>query len=329
MSVSLKGNFFLNARGITLLDGGGITWTINKNTNEITGTAAGGAGVGTVTTVSVVTANGVSGSVANPSTTPAITLTLGAITPTSVAASGTVTASNISGSTTGTNTGDQVIPAAANPTAKVGLTAVNGSAGTWMRSDAAPPIDVAIIPTWTGAHTWSAAATFSSTIKASGSPLTAATTRAATGLAAYKASTTQSVTSVVAADAALTLTFNETGVYVFEVYLAFYETTAGTGGFKFDLNAGSVSFGPNVLTFDVTGFSTADLANTAAFVTAASVSMATISTSAAAPSWIRAKGLVNITVTGTWAVEWGQASTLAIDPTNLLFNSYIMATKIG
>jgi hypothetical protein len=46
-------------------------------------TISGGGGSGTVTTVSVVTANGVSGSVANPTTTPAITLTLGAITPTS------------------------------------------------------------------------------------------------------------------------------------------------------------------------------------------------------------------------------------------------------
>lgn len=42
------------------------------------------AGSGTVTTVSVATANGVSGTVANPTTTPAITLTLGTITPTSV-----------------------------------------------------------------------------------------------------------------------------------------------------------------------------------------------------------------------------------------------------
>lgn len=44
-------------------------------------------GSGSVTTVSVTTANGVSGVVANPTTTPAITITLGAITPTSVAAS--------------------------------------------------------------------------------------------------------------------------------------------------------------------------------------------------------------------------------------------------
>ena len=64
---------------------------------------------GTVTTTSVVTANGVSGTVANDSTTPAITIILGAITPTSVVASGTVTGTNISGTTSGTNTGDQAI----------------------------------------------------------------------------------------------------------------------------------------------------------------------------------------------------------------------------
>lgn len=42
------------------------------------------AGTGSVTSVSVVTANGISGSVATATTTPAITLTLGAITPTTV-----------------------------------------------------------------------------------------------------------------------------------------------------------------------------------------------------------------------------------------------------
>lgn len=62
----------------------------------------GGGGSGTVTSVSVTTANGVSGTVANPTTTPAISLALGAITPSSVNASGTVLGSNLSG----TNTGD-------------------------------------------------------------------------------------------------------------------------------------------------------------------------------------------------------------------------------
>lgn len=48
---------------------------------------------------------------------------------------------------------------AANPSASVGLSAVNGSAVTYMRSDAAPAIDQSIAPTWTGKHTFSSAGT--------------------------------------------------------------------------------------------------------------------------------------------------------------------------
>jgi hypothetical protein len=88
MSVKLTGNFLATARGITLLDGTGITWSIDQNTNEITGdTGAGGA-------------------------------------------------------------------VAANPTAKVGIAAVNGSAATWMRSDAAPPIDLTANYAWSGHVGW-------------------------------------------------------------------------------------------------------------------------------------------------------------------------------
>jgi len=93
--------------------------------STVTGTAwipMASGGTGTVTSVSVVTANGVSGSVATATTTPAITLTLGAITPTSVngitfsgsgslANSGTSSLTGFTGSGTssGTNTGDQTI----------------------------------------------------------------------------------------------------------------------------------------------------------------------------------------------------------------------------
>jgi hypothetical protein len=45
----------------------------------------------------------------------------------------------------------------ANPTASVGLSAVNGAASTFMRSDAAPALDQSIVPTWTGLHTFSPA----------------------------------------------------------------------------------------------------------------------------------------------------------------------------
>lgn len=40
----------------------------------------------------------------------------------------------------------------ANPTASVGLSAVNGSATTAMRSDGAPALSQSISPTWTGSH---------------------------------------------------------------------------------------------------------------------------------------------------------------------------------
>jgi hypothetical protein len=53
--------------------------------------------------------------------------------------------------------GVQAIPSAsvANPTATIGLSAVNGSASSAMRSDGAPALSQAIVPTWTGAHTFS------------------------------------------------------------------------------------------------------------------------------------------------------------------------------
>ena len=79
------------------------------------------AGAGTVTSVSVTTANGISGSVATETTTPAITLTLGAITPTTVngntltTGTGTITITGTktltvadTASVSGTNTGDNV-----------------------------------------------------------------------------------------------------------------------------------------------------------------------------------------------------------------------------
>ncbi len=49
---------------------------------------------------------------------------------------------------------------AANPTGSVGLSAVNGVATTYMRSDAAPALSQSITPTWTGEHTFTNVAGF-------------------------------------------------------------------------------------------------------------------------------------------------------------------------
>lgn len=53
------------------------------------------ANMGTVTTVGISLTNGITGTVSNNTTAPAISLSLGAITPTSVAASGPITGSNV------------------------------------------------------------------------------------------------------------------------------------------------------------------------------------------------------------------------------------------
>ena len=50
-----------------------------------------------------------------------------------------------------------------DPTAAVGLTAINGTSGSYMRADAAPVLNQAIAPTWTGAHTFSSTVSFTNT----------------------------------------------------------------------------------------------------------------------------------------------------------------------
>jgi len=64
----------------------------------------------------------------------------------------------------------------ANPTASVGLSAVNGVATTFLRSDGAPALDVSIAPTWTGAHTFSKNGALSlPTFSVTGTPITGGT----------------------------------------------------------------------------------------------------------------------------------------------------------
>lgn len=73
----------------TCTDSGGNHLNYTLGTGFSCGTSSSAAG--TVTTVSVATANGFSGTVANATTTPAITIIAGAITPSSVVASGSIT----------------------------------------------------------------------------------------------------------------------------------------------------------------------------------------------------------------------------------------------
>jgi hypothetical protein len=79
----------------------------------------------------------------------------------SLTASRTVTWPNASGTVAFTSG----VPAGANPAASVGLTAVNGSATTYLRSDGAPALDQGIAPTWTGPHTFAVTARSSGVAK--------------------------------------------------------------------------------------------------------------------------------------------------------------------
>ncbi len=58
----------------------------------------------------------------------------------------------------------QTALAFANPTSKVGLSAVNGVAGTAMASDSAPALDQNIAPVWTNIHRFNAGVSFASAV---------------------------------------------------------------------------------------------------------------------------------------------------------------------
>jgi hypothetical protein len=174
VTVALTSNFFSNARGLTLLDGGGITWSINKNTNAISasGSGAGASGANPTGKVGLAVVNGSAATFLRSDGAPPIDQT---ITPTwtglhtftgGMTVSGTVKFDTYTfvltgnASVSGTNTGDQTLPVGANPSASLGLAAVNGSATSFMRSDGAPALSQAIAPTWTGTHTFNLAPVF-------------------------------------------------------------------------------------------------------------------------------------------------------------------------
>jgi hypothetical protein len=93
------------------------------------------AGGGTVTSVSVVTANGVSGSVATATSTPAITLALGAITPTTV-----------NGNTISTGTGTLTLGSGKTLTANNSITLAGTDATTMTFPPASAEVGYLNIP---------------------------------------------------------------------------------------------------------------------------------------------------------------------------------------
>lgn len=97
---------------------------------------------------------------ATGATGPANSLAIGTVTtlppgsPATATITGTPPAQTLSLGIPQGATGSGGSGAGGNPTATIGLTAVNGVALTLIRSDGAPALSQAIIPTWTGRHTF-------------------------------------------------------------------------------------------------------------------------------------------------------------------------------
>lgn len=185
MSVFFTHNFLSNAHALQFQDSASVVWSFDPTTNQLSATVA----VGTPGIADNAVTNAkladmaqatIKGRASGAGTgdpadlTAAQVKTILAIAPADVNFAAT---SRVLGRiTAGAGAGEELTGAniatiigtalGANPSANVGLAAVNGTAGTYMRSDAAPALNQAIAPTWTGAHTFTPGAGVAITINA-------------------------------------------------------------------------------------------------------------------------------------------------------------------
>ena len=171
MTAKLTGNFLATARCLIFNDGNGIAWTFNSLTNTLEADYSGAGSAGSANPSATIGLTAVDGNASTWMTSDSAPALSQAIVPTwsglhIFSAGLTVSAGqttidghaltlSAAASVGGTNTGDQTLPVGANPSATIGLSAVNGSAATFMTSDSAPALGVGIVPTWTAQHTFS------------------------------------------------------------------------------------------------------------------------------------------------------------------------------
>ncbi len=138
----------LDAKQATISFGTGVLTALGVNVGTagapvVLNGALGTPSSGTLTNCTFPTLNqNTSGTAANLSGTPAL--------PDGT----TATTQAVGDNTDKLATDAYVLANVAAPTASVGLSAVNGTATTFMQSDSAPPLDQSIAPTWTGEHTF-------------------------------------------------------------------------------------------------------------------------------------------------------------------------------
>jgi hypothetical protein len=175
-------------------------------------------------------------------------------------------------------------------------------------------------------------------INANASPVVNTVSTLMTGMAAFMtANTSRTSATAPTAEANLTITVNETGVYKLDAFFSIASQNAnGAGGFFANLH-----FGSAVGTFVGGGnFGAGGVANTQEIAIPYAATLANyagfgfgdtghvISAVTTRTDWVTLHGVLTITTTGTVIPGWSQNFSSA-NATLLLANSYVMLTKIG
>ncbi len=141
----------------------------------------------------------------------------------------------------------------------------------------------------------------------------AASAPAVTGYSAVKtAQTTRASTITVADDDHLVLTVTETGWYEIDGYFRFGAGVDGTQGIQFKLNYTGSSSSPSYIYEGVVNGTRFDKTNPA--LTLTHVNQQSTITTITAGDWLRYKGVINLTTTGVFSVQWSQRAS-DTDPT--------------
>jgi hypothetical protein len=233
----------------------------------------------------------------------------------------------------------------ANPTASVGLTAVNGAAGTFLRSDGAPALSQAITPNWSNTHTFSG---FTDALVIAGGSLNTNSTAGTTGqvltsqgsgsspiwgasplvefIASVQTGVTFTSTTVLANITDLTVTIpGPAHGYAVDGLLMFSEDTSSAGGFKFDWGN---TTGPGTgINFSYSGFTNANVSAAVVVGLTSAVAFPTIQVTTNI-SFIRMTGNITMGNAGGQFGMRGAQNASSANPTTLYIGSYIRFTLV-
>lgn len=161
-----------------------------------------------------------------------------------------------------------------------------------------------------------------------GSPLVNTKTQSFTGLAVFMtANTSRASTTTMAAEANLTLTVNETGVYTLHGVLFVNRDSGGGsgGGIKLDFGGGNATI--NSISWGGAGWINGAANSTKRAISATVAQTFTVVDNTTA-DWLELNGTIHINAAGTIIIRYAQNSSSARS-TNIASNSFLMLTKVG